>query len=64
MLEKFALNEFVVKEKELTTEDLLSADEFFLTNAIHPVRWVKSFREKSYGNKNVRKIFELVKCLL
>ena len=60
MLEKFALNGFVVKEKELTIEDLLSADELFLTNAIHPAKWVKSFRERIYVNKNVRKIFEQV----
>jgi branched-chain amino acid aminotransferase len=60
MLEKLALNGFVVKEKVLTKEDLLEANELFLTNAIHPVRWVKCFKEKTYENKNVRKIFEQV----
>ncbi len=60
MLEKLALNGFVVKEKKLTIEELLCADELFLTNSILPVRWVKSFRQKSYKNKNVKKIFDQV----
>ncbi|MEP7080234.1 MAG: aminotransferase class IV [Ginsengibacter sp.] len=58
MLEKLALDGFVVKENILTKEDLLEAVEIFVTNAIHPVRWVKCFKEKSYGNKTVRRIFE------
>ena len=64
MLEKLVLDGFIIKEKVLTEEDLLEADELFLTNAIHPVKWVKSFREKSYGNKSVTKIFEHVVNLL
>ncbi len=60
MLERFSLNGFIVKERVLTKEDLLEGDELFLTNAIHPVRWVKSFRGKTYENKNVNKIFEHV----
>lgn len=60
ILEKFSLIGFVVEEKLLKEDDLLEADELFLTNAIHPVRWVKSFREKIYENTGVRKIFEQV----
>lgn len=58
MLEKFSLKNYVVAEKNLLVDDLLNADEFFLTNAINPVRWVKRFRGKSYGNGKVREIFD------
>lgn len=58
ILEKLTLDGFVVKENLITKEDLFEADELFLTNSIHPLRWVKSFGEKSYGNKIVRRIFE------
>ncbi|MEO6288273.1 MAG: aminotransferase class IV [Ginsengibacter sp.] len=57
MLEKFNLENYIVIEKPLSNADLLNADEMFLTNSIHYLRWVKSFRDKSYGNTGARKIF-------
>lgn len=56
-LERFDLKPFRVVEKELTEQDLFDAEEFFLTNAIYQVRWVKSFRDKNYANKNIRDIY-------
>ncbi|HZI69411.1 MAG TPA: aminotransferase class IV, partial [Hanamia sp.] len=49
---------FKIEEKTITTEDLLSADELFLTNSIAPVRWIRHFRNKIYTNKKAREIFE------
>ncbi|HEU5054182.1 MAG TPA: aminotransferase class IV [Hanamia sp.] len=49
---------FKIEEKTITTEDLLSADELFLTNSIAPVRWIRHFRNKVYTNKKAREIFE------
>ncbi len=60
MLQKFSLKNYVVIEKNLSVDDLLNADEFFLTNSIHPIRWVKNFREKRYGNKETREIYKMV----
>lgn len=60
MLEKLMLNNYVVQEKEMSIEDVLSADELFLTNSIQPIWWVKQFRNKIYGNKKVKEIFEYV----
>jgi branched-chain amino acid aminotransferase len=60
MLEKFCLKNFVVTEKNLSTDELLAADEFFLTNSIQPVRWVKSFGAKKYKNEIAKKIFEYI----
>ncbi len=60
MLEKFSLKNYKVVEKNLVTDELLNADEFFLTNSIHPVRWVKDFRGKTYGNNKVNEIFKYI----
>ncbi len=60
MLEKFSLNNYQVSEKPLSVNELLDADEFFLTNAIHPIRWVKNLRDKFYENKRVIEIFRYI----
>ncbi|MEP6583327.1 MAG: aminotransferase class IV [Ginsengibacter sp.] len=57
MLEKFSLKDYKVLEKTLTIDALLDADECFLTNSIHYLRWVKSFREKDYINSSSEKIY-------
>lgn len=57
MLEKFTFDNYHVSEKVLTIDDLSDADEFFLTNAIYHIKWVKNFREKTYGNSSVKKIY-------
>lgn len=58
MLEKFSMEKYTVSEKNLSINDLLTADEFFLTNSIYHLRWVKQFREKRYGNKISKEIYE------
>jgi branched-chain amino acid aminotransferase len=58
MFEKLSLKNFVLVEKSLSIDDLLSADEFFLTNSIQPIRWVKTFRDRNYGNEKVKDIFD------
>src|SRR6185437_11297196 len=60
MLEKFSLKQYSISEKLLSVNDLMDADEFFLTNAIHPVRWAKNFRERVYEDVKVKEIFEYV----
>jgi branched-chain amino acid aminotransferase len=58
LLEKSSFQNFNIEEKNLSVEELLSADELFLTNSIQPIRWVQQFREKSYGNEKVKEIFK------
>ncbi|MEO8569445.1 MAG: aminotransferase class IV [Ginsengibacter sp.] len=57
MLEKFNLENYKVLEKKLTEDDLLDADECFLTNSIFYMRWVKNFRNKNFTNSSVKKIY-------
>lgn len=60
ILEKFDLERYEIIEKPLLINDIENADEFFLTNSIHYLRWVKSFREKKYSNKIIKEIFNRI----
>ncbi len=60
LLEKLSFKNFAMKEKELTVEDVLSADELFLTNSIQLVKWVEGFRNKRYENYKVKEIFSYI----
>jgi len=51
---------FKVIEQPLTIEDLETADEIFLTNAIYGVRWVGLFKDSSYGNATAVVLHELL----
>lgn len=60
LIERLPLKEYAVAEKNISIDDILSADEIFLTNAIQPVRWVKRFREKYFGNREIKTIYKYV----
>lgn len=49
-----------VNEVPLTIDDLLQADEVFLTNSIYNIRWVKSIGKSDYKNDVIQKIYSLV----
>lgn len=57
ILERFGLKKYKILEKNLSINDIESADEFFLTNSIYNLRWVKAFKEKEFGNKISREIY-------
>jgi branched-chain amino acid aminotransferase len=47
-------------QKEITPEELLEADEVFLTNSIYNLRWVQRIGNKEYGNTAAQKIYSLL----
>lgn len=51
-------NNIEVIEKELTIEDLMQADELFVTNSIHNIQWVQNIAGKKYSNNLTRSIYE------
>jgi branched-chain amino acid aminotransferase len=56
---------YKVEETAVTVDDLLSADEVFFTNSIHPIRWIKEIRDATYGNNLTQKIYsELIQTIL
>jgi len=50
-------HDFKFTETGLTTEDLLNADEVFLTNSIYNLRWVQLIGDKKYTNILSQKIY-------
>lgn len=40
-----------IREASLSVDDLLDADEVFLSNSIYNIRWVASFENKKYKNE-------------
>jgi branched-chain amino acid aminotransferase len=46
-----------VIEKETTEQDLLDADEVFLTNALNGIRWVGQFKQKTYSNAIASRLY-------
>jgi len=53
-------NNITVNETSITENDLLEADEVFLTNSIYNIRWVQSVEGKNYGNSFTQKIYSLL----
>lgn len=47
-----------VIEKGITVDDLLKADEIFLSDVIHGLRWVGAFRTKRYFNNFSTKLIK------
>ena len=46
-----------VKETTVSEKDILNADEIFLTNAIHGIKWVSHFRSNKYGSKKTTELY-------
>lgn len=49
-----------VTEKEISIQDVLAADEVFLTNSIYDIRWVQRIEDKMYSNSITQKIYAAV----
>jgi branched-chain amino acid aminotransferase len=52
---------FPVEETQLNTDFLLSADEIFLSNAIHPVKWIANIADASFSNQNILRINDMLR---
>ncbi len=50
LLQCFKVENIPFEEAEIEAEELLQANEIFLTNGIYGIRWVKQLRENNYGN--------------
>jgi branched-chain amino acid aminotransferase len=57
LLESLLAAKYTVQENAISTEDLLAADEVFLSNAINGIRWVQRFKNKVYSNSQAKEIY-------
>ncbi|MBK9542485.1 MAG: aminotransferase class IV family protein [Bacteroidetes bacterium] len=55
--------EMPVIETGIEVEDMLKADEIFLTDVIHGIRWVSAFRHKRYFNSSSRQLLKEIQEL-
>ena len=53
-------NGIKVYECTLTPQNLLAADELFMTNAIQGIQWVSSYRTKRYFNDTAVRLVEML----
>ena len=58
ILQQLAENGYSITETTITKDDLLNADEVFLSNSIYNIRWVAAIEDKTYSNITTRQIFE------
>lgn len=58
VLRRYIMEKTDVKEKACTMEELLEADEIFLTNMIRGIQPVTRFRTSGYATSQARSIFE------
>jgi branched-chain amino acid aminotransferase len=58
LIEKIKNATSQIKEKTLTKEVLLDADELFLTNAVFGMRWVRQLKNKHYRYEQCTQIFQ------
>ena len=49
---------FIVEERPVDPDELMHADEVFLSNTIKGIQWVAGFREKRYFNKTAKILSE------
>ncbi len=54
------MEKILVKEKNLTVNELLQADEVFLTNSIKMIKWVSSINDMRYTNAVIRNLHKLL----
>ncbi|MBS1584845.1 MAG: aminotransferase class IV [Bacteroidetes bacterium] len=60
VMETLAANGIAVHERTLDLNDLLGADELFLTNAIRRIKWVASLNDRQYTNVHARRLYEML----
>lgn len=51
---------YTVEEGTVTIDELMNADEVFLSNSMYNMGWVKSTEEKEYSNRLCTEIFHLL----
>jgi branched-chain amino acid aminotransferase len=49
-----------IKETSINVNDILTADEVFLSNSIYGIRWIKQIRNVQYNNTLTRQIYKLI----
>ena len=57
IINQLGLNGYLVQEKAITIEDMIDAEEVFLTNSIFNIRWVGQLGDIKFSNKTLFSIY-------
>lgn len=57
LIAHLAATGFNISEKAVTIDDVLTADEVFLTNSMFNIRWVQRIADRAYRSDYTRKIY-------
>ena len=60
LLEKLPASGYTIEEKAISIEELLAADEVFVTNAIRGIKWVGQIESSKYSNKITTQLVALL----
>lgn len=60
MIKLLTAGNYKIIEGKLSIDDLMNADEVFLTNSVYNLRWVQSIGDKKYANIQTQKIYTAV----
>ena len=60
VIEQLKVDSWQLTEKPVTIEDIMNADEIFLTNSIYDIRWVQRIEHKEYGSAITQKIYTAI----
>lgn len=63
MIQQLQKNHFRFYEKELTKQELLNADEAFLTNGIRFIRWIGQIGERQFAKQQIRELYLNIKSI-
>lgn len=64
IIEIAQMNRIAVYEISIMQNVLLGADELFLTNAVHGIRWIVAYKQKRYFNNTSKKLTEKLNELI
>lgn len=60
LMDELKANGYRLRQQEISEQQLLDADEVFLTNSIYDIRWVEKFREKAYTSEQTLSIYKKI----
>lgn len=60
VMRRWLMEHFPISERNIHENDLMDADEIFLSNALHGVKWVRQFRSKKFQNRITKQVQETI----
>jgi branched-chain amino acid aminotransferase len=60
LIDELKKNGYRIHQQEISEEDLLNAEEIFLTNSIYDIRWVQRFRDKTYTPEQAFAVYQKI----